>query len=688
MKKKNLQAPAKKKVAAKQNAKAATLLKKKTSTSTSKIKLTKQAEEGLLKAYYDFWESNLSADMKKFSSYLVDDFSIFGSANGEVFFSKRDAVKFYTATAEELRGKAQLRNRKISIQPLDSESAVVREESDLYVLIGRNWSFYGHARISCIVKYIDGGWKALHQHASFPDHRTEEGQQLASEKIEKENLELRDAVKRRTVELEHKNRELAIEAAMEKVRARSLAMQKPEELTEVAEVLRKEMGALGVEELETSSIYIVNENETTECWYAIKDVRGNNKKLVTDHMTLHLVETWVGREMQKFYRSKQTRTSILMRGKNRKEWINYCADKSSVLQGYYGGEIPERTYHLLKFSNGFMGAASPGEISPESWDLLQRATTVFSFAYKRFSDLQKAEAQAKEAKIEAALERIRARALAMHKSEEFMEVAKVMREQMGYLGQPELETSAVHLYDEDADNIFSWRAFRLSSKTKGNISFGFFKIPKTSCAIAKEFVQKFKSKAKDYTIEVGGAKQVEWYKILFRLAPEVRDAMIKSGTTKEKRYYHFSKFTGGALLMVTSKAPANDAIELQKRSSQVFDLAYRRFKDLQKAEAQAKEAQIQLALERVRARTMAMQKSEELPAAAALLFQQVQSLGMPAWSAGYCLWNDDYKKSVTLWMSSEGVIQPPFTAPTTKDALFIQMRKGAEEGKTLHVVEM
>lgn len=190
-------------------------------------------------------------------------------------------------------------------------------------------------------------------------------------KLASENLQLR-------AELEHKNRELAIEAAMEKVRARSLAMQKPGELAEVAEVLRKEMGAIGVEELETSSIYIVDENKTTtECWYAIKDVRGKNKKLVTDHMTMDLGETWVGKEMQKFYRSNQTRTSFLMRGENRKEWINYCASKSSVLQGYFGGEIPERTYHLSKFSNGFMGAASPGEISQESWDLLQRATAVF-----------------------------------------------------------------------------------------------------------------------------------------------------------------------------------------------------------------------------------------------------------------------------------------------------------------------
>src|SRR5204863_6635711 len=184
-----------------------------------------------------------------------------------------------------------------------------------------------------------------------------------------------------------------------------------DELVEVAQLLRKEMGLLGVEELETSSIYIHDEDTgATECWYAIQDIRGKDKKLVMDHMTIYLNDTWVGREMLKFYNSDEKQTSILMQGENRTEWINYCAEHSKVFQGYYGDVIPERTYHLVKFSNCYMGAASPGDISAESWDLLKRATTVFSLAYTRFRDLQMAEAQAKEATIEAALEKVRGKA--------------------------------------------------------------------------------------------------------------------------------------------------------------------------------------------------------------------------------------------------------------------------------------
>ena len=46
--------------------------------------------------------------------------------------------------------------------------------------------------------------------------------------------------------------------------------------------------------------------------------------------------------------------------------------------------------------------------------------------------------------------------------------------------------------------------------------------------------------------------------------------------------------------------------------------------------AQARESQIQLALERVRARTMAMQKSEELAETVSLLFKQLLGLGVEA----------------------------------------------------------
>ena len=106
----------------------------------------------------------------------------------------------------------------------------------------------------------------------------------------------------------------------------------------------------------------------------------------------------------------------------------------------------------------------------------------------------------------------------MHKSDELMEVAKVMREQMALLGQAELEASAVHLYEEDSDHILSWRAVTIGSDAKREITFGHMAIPKNSCEFVREWLTKFYSDLNEYTIELSGSKQQEWYEVLFKLS--------------------------------------------------------------------------------------------------------------------------------------------------------------------------
>src|SRR4026207_2442707 len=94
----------------------------------------------------------------------------------------------------------------------------------------------------------------------------------------------------------------------------------------------------------------------------------------------------------------------------------------------------------------------------------------------------------------------------------------------------------------------------------------------------------------------------------------------------ETQIHHLANFSQGNLLFITLE-PCPEFHDTFKRFAAVFEQTYTRFLDLQKAEAQAKESQIQLALERVRARTMAMHKSEELIETSALLLDQFTQLG-------------------------------------------------------------
>ena len=66
--------------------------------------------------------------------------------------------------------------------------------------------------------------------------------------------------------------------------------------------------------------------------------------------------------------------------------------------------------------------------------MLNRFAHIFGQTYTRFLDLQNAEAQAREAQIEASLERIRASSLAMHRSDELLNVISVIAKQFEKLG--------------------------------------------------------------------------------------------------------------------------------------------------------------------------------------------------------------------------------------------------------------
>ncbi len=86
----------------------------------------------------------------------------------------------------------------------------------------------------------------------------------------------------------------------------------------------------------------------------------------------------------------------------------------------------------------------------------------------------------------------------------------------------------------------------------------------------------------------------------------------------------FSNF--GALQTAGIEPLSDEQMEILFRFGKVFDMTYTRFNDLKQAEAQAREAKIETALERVRSRTMAMQRSDELANTTQILFQEFKKL--------------------------------------------------------------
>ena len=100
---------------------------------------------------------------------------------------------------------------------------------------------------------------------------------------------------------------------------------------------------------------------------------------------------------------------------------------------------------------------TPKAISEQETDVLLRFASVLKLTYRRFLDLKKAEDQAREAQIEAALERVRARSMAMHKTDELKEVINIVSEQYELLNI-NLDTCFINIFEEGNRDMNIWIA--------------------------------------------------------------------------------------------------------------------------------------------------------------------------------------------------------------------------------------
>ena len=252
------------------------------------MKLSKQQEQAILKEYEVYFDSYINGDTETIVSMLEDDYIQIGSAETEVFFNKEDAVKFLNDTIDQVAGKTKIQNRYLRVDPLKNY-VLVSDLFDIYALMESEWAFYAKFRASTLMQKKDDGWKFIHQHSSMPDTRTEGRDNIAIEKISEENRQLREAVKRRTIELEQKNRDLEIETALERVRSKTMAMHNSHDVGDTVVTLFDEVSKLGLDKSIRCGIGILDKDtDHMVTWSATSYPDGRvNLKMGLLNMTIH-----------------------------------------------------------------------------------------------------------------------------------------------------------------------------------------------------------------------------------------------------------------------------------------------------------------------------------------------------------------------------------------------------------------
>ena len=571
-----------------------------------------------MQVYNAYLDNYLKGDVEAIHPLLDDDYTQVGSAESEVFFNKIDAVQFLYDTIDQVSGKLEMRNRMSKMEQHDN-IILIQEVCDLYALADKEWIFYSKFRVSTLMQEKKDGWKLIHQHSSFPDSRTEEGQNIAIDKIAEENIQLREAVKRRTIELEQKNKDLLIEVALEKVRSRTMAMNNSNELAETTEVLHQQLVELGIKADRTSIAFPDETSDAAEFWSTDQGGTKIDHKFKADLAEPHhAVKTFAG------WKQKLKSIVIQLEGEELTAFINYYKEKVGLPFSGQIKAITKRDYTSAYFSHGWITLNTSEPLSREKINILERFAAVFNLTYTRFLDLQKAEAQTRESQIELGLERVRARAMGMQNSDELKELISTVFAELTKLDLA-LTRCLIMIYDPKTNGSTWWMANSEAPSDSIGLFVQYHEQP-PYLAYIKAWQQR--NLKWQYILE--GTVKKQWDDFLF-IETELSDLpdFIIAGMKAPDRVYLNASFNNFGNLTLASLEPlSNEHFDILLRFAKVFDLTYTRFNDLKQAEAQTREAKIEVALEKVRSRSLAMHHSDELKEVITVVLKKLQELGI------------------------------------------------------------
>jgi signal transduction histidine kinase/DNA-directed RNA polymerase subunit N (RpoN/RPB10) len=415
-------------------------------------------------------------------------------------------------------------------------------------------------------------------------------------------------------------REAQIETALERVRSKSMAMHKSEELKEVIKIVYQQIRHLNIH-LDHAG-FVVDYTPKGDWTFWIADEQDIPSKITHPYFE----SVWANQ----FNEAKEKGTDFFAthlnfeeKNKFYKELLSYVPGLPEASKDFYLS-CPglAATTVLLENVGLYIENFSGTPYTEEENTTLIRFGKVFQQTYTRFLDLQKAEAQAKEAQIELALERVRARTMAMQQSDELREVVLTIYEQLQHL---DFNAQACNIVI--ADKITGDREFWVAGFTKEMYPES-YKVPYINHPYVNKQLDAWKHGEKYAVFEYAGKMKKDFDAVFFsatdfrNIPDDAKRMMIELPSV----IFSTAFFNYGSLQALGKDALSTENADILKRFAKVFEQTYTRFLDLKKAEAQAREAQVELGLERVRARAMAMQKSEELAELVDTVFKELTKL--------------------------------------------------------------
>jgi len=284
---------------------------------------------------------------------------------------------------------------------------------------------------------------------------------------------------------------------------------------------------------------------------------------------------------------------------------------------------------------------------------LRRFAGAFDLAFTRYEDLKRAEADAREANIEASLERARARTMAMQHSAELQDTSRVFCDQLSEISE---NFTGVYfaLVNKENSTVEIWHASSASHRRGRSTSRPMIDSLYNDLPYWPDWLAAWERSDDDISFHITPELYATWMSAYPNLTHELEVDIDAIEAHYDNGWFQTDAMTKyGSVGATTAVAPFTDSEKaILVRFAKEFERTYARFLDLQKAESAAREAQIEAALERVRAAAMAMHHSEEISEVARVLCEQLHVLDFPDLIRAMISTGDDDPDYIRWYLSS------------------------------------
>jgi signal transduction histidine kinase len=354
-----------------------------------------------------------------------------------------------------------------------------------------------------------------------------------------------------------------------------MAMYKSEDLDDIVISLFEEILNLGLEKSIRCGIGILEGYERMETRSVNSksdgtiDLRVGMLNMNAHPMLANIKKSWENGSSEFSYEFK---------GKDVKKYYEALNNEPEYPFNVSLKSLPKQEFQRgFFFSSGILFAFSEIPFSEELSRILARFAAVFGQTYRRFLDLKKAESQAREAKKQASLDRVRGQIASMRSTADLDRITPLLWNELTTMDVPFIRCG-VFIMDEPA-KIVEVHLSAPDGHSLAIMSLPFSANPLTKNAIA------YWHRKKVYRAHWNRKEFLDFMKSMLELGQvQSKETFQGAANPPESLDLHFIPFTQG-MLYVGSENPLNDKqIELVQSLADAFAMAYARYEDFTKLE--------------------------------------------------------------------------------------------------------